>query len=251
MSGLLAARLAAAGASGPATVFEGPRGLFAALSSRQPDPRRITGGLGERWETSSIGFKAYPSCHLMHVTLDAVRSVLPEIDDPRQVREVVAHVHPDSATTVSEPARDKITPRTPYDAKFSLPWSVAALLVDGSVDASTYTTDSIRRPDVAALAGRVRTVLTSGDGAALDAAGHVDLILVDGRHISGRVAHGRGSLAVPMTGTEIMSKFIANCGGSSHAEELASRILDLESAPSLRPLMDAARLITEEAAPWS
>jgi hypothetical protein len=36
----------------------------------------VTDGSGERWETTRITIKPYPSCQLMHVTLDALREVL-------------------------------------------------------------------------------------------------------------------------------------------------------------------------------
>ena len=120
-NGQLAVRLAACGATGPETVLEGPHGVFAALSARPADIAGITAGLGERWETTRIGIKPYPSCQLMHVSLDATRQVLDRVPSPDAVREIVAHVHPDSAPTVCEPAETKIRPRTSYDAKFSLP----------------------------------------------------------------------------------------------------------------------------------
>ena len=72
MSGVLAARLAAAGASGPASVLEGRHGVWAALSARPADVASVTAGLGSTWETSSLTLKPYPACQLLHVTLDAV-----------------------------------------------------------------------------------------------------------------------------------------------------------------------------------
>lgn len=246
LNGVLAARLAAAGASGPAAVFEGPRGVYAGLSVRPAEPELIVEGLGSRWETLRIGYKAYPSCHLMHVTLDAARTVLDQIDRPDSVAEVLAYVHPDSAPTVSIPAESKVAPRTPYDAKFSLPWSVAALIVDGEVDASTYTHASVARPDVVAVSARVRSVLTDGAGPALDAEGRVEVTLTDGRQLVGTVAHTRGSIGAPLTDRVIVDKFIANCGDRPAAEELAARVLDLEAASSLEPVLDALRRIVEE-----
>ena len=55
-------------------------------------------------------------------------------------------MHPDSASVVSEPAVVKVAPRTSYDAKFSLPWSVAALLLDGDIAVATYDPGSVARP---------------------------------------------------------------------------------------------------------
>ena len=100
LNGQLAVRFAACGATGPETVLEGPHGVFAALSARPADIAGITAELGSRWEVKRIGIKPYPSCQLMHVSLDATRQVLARIPSPDAVRGIVADVHPDSAATL-------------------------------------------------------------------------------------------------------------------------------------------------------
>ncbi|MFI6709379.1 MmgE/PrpD family protein [Nonomuraea sp. NPDC050478] len=299
-SGILAARLAAAGASGPDTVIEGPHGLYAALAARPADIARITGGLGETWETTRITVKPYPACQLMHATLDAAADALRaaalgdktaqprttshdgETRPPRpgeearagrpgdeargdrpgvearaarpgdeargdrpggetraarlgeEVVEVIAYVHPDSASIVCEPADRKVAPRTPYDAKFSLPWSVAALLLDGEVTLGTYEPGRLRRHDVAALAARVRTEVTPFPGVAADAPGHVRLRLAGGREVEGRVPSSAGGPGNPLSEAALLAKFTANAGGPSpEADELARRIRALAAEPDL------------------
>ena len=170
LNGILAARLAAAGATGPSSVLEGDKGLYAALSGRPAHPVRVLAGLGERWETAAIAFKPYPACQLLHATLDAVASVLAEVPDPGRVASVVADVHPDSAMIVCEPWSAKLRPQTAYDAKFSLPWSVAALISDRNVGLATYSPASIARPEIAALAARVQVRRTESAGSAAKAA---------------------------------------------------------------------------------
>jgi 2-methylcitrate dehydratase PrpD len=254
-SGILAARLAAAGASGPDTVIEGPHGLYAALAGRPADTSRITDGLGDTWETTRITVKPYPACQLMHAALDAAaearraagweggtrpaapgegaRAPLqgPDLED---IAEVVAYVHPDSAAIVCEPADRKLAPRTPYDAKFSLPWSVAALLLDGEVTLATYDPRSLHRHDVAALAARVRTEVTAFPGVAADAPGHVRLRLAGGREVEGRVPRSAGGPGNPLSEDALLAKFTANAGGHSpDADELARRIRALADEPDL------------------
>ncbi|HLW93897.1 MAG TPA: MmgE/PrpD family protein, partial [Solirubrobacteraceae bacterium] len=59
-AGLAAARLAAHGATGPATVLEGERGFFAAyLHGEAPDLDGQLSDLGMRYETPRIAFKPY------------------------------------------------------------------------------------------------------------------------------------------------------------------------------------------------
>ncbi|MGI5270051.1 MmgE/PrpD family protein [Nonomuraea sp. CA-218870] len=238
-SGILAARLAAAGASGPDTVIEGPHGLYAALAGRPADTARITDGLSATWETTRITIKPYPACQLMHATLDAAAEALRAAGESRtaargEIAEVVAYVHPDSAAIVCEPAGRKLAPRTPYDAKFSLPWSVAALLLDGEVTLGTYAPASLRRHDVAALAARVRTEVTPFPGVAADAPGHVRLRPAGGREVEGRVTRSAGGPGNPLSEAALVAKFTAGAGGPSpDADELARRIRALADEPDL------------------
>jgi 2-methylcitrate dehydratase PrpD len=248
LNGILAARLAAAGATGPASVLEGDKGLYAALSARPADPARVVDGLGQRWETTAIGFKPYPACQLLHTTLDAVASVLAEVTDPGRVTTVVADVHPDSAMIVCEPWPAKLRPRTAYDAKFSLPWSVAALLADRTVGLATYSPASIARPEIAELAARVQVHLTDPAGPAAAAAGRVEVRLADGRTFTGEVAGSRGTAASPLTDHDVVAKFTANCGGSAVAGELAGAVTGLASLPSLGPVLELSRRVAQEQA---
>ena len=144
-SAIIAARLAAHGATGPASVFEGRFGLYSAFVDRHDvDVDAIASDLGERWETPRIAFKPYPACHYMHASLDATAQAV--ADTPvavDQIEEIVALTTEAGVSLVLEPLADKHRPRSEYEAKFSLPYSVAALLVRGKVDVSTYTDDAI------------------------------------------------------------------------------------------------------------
>jgi 2-methylcitrate dehydratase PrpD len=241
LNGLIAARLAAAGAAGPHSVLEGRRGLYAALSARGADVASVTAELGERWETARIGIKPYPACQLMHVTLDAVAAAIAGHDlVAGQITEVVVDVHPDSVAIVCGDHAGTGLPRSTYDAKFDLPWSVAALLHDGVVTTATYTPASIARPEVAATGALVRTVAVPGDGAAADATGHARVRLQNGRTLSARVECSRGTAAAPLSDEALYRKFAANCGEHPRVPELAERVIGLADEPGLRALLDAA-----------
>lgn len=235
-AGILAARLAAAGASGPATVLDGPNGLYDALSGVPADLSSVVEGLGERWETTRIGIKPYPACQLMHVTLDAIREVA-ERDGftAADVVSIVADVHPDSAPTVCPSDRDLVHPDTPYAAKFSLPWSTAAMLVDGTVGLDTYEPASLARAEVGDVAERISWRLTEPTGHAADAAGRVVVRLADGREVVGSVSGSAGTTAHPLTDDQLLEKFLGNAGPGGRA--VADLVAGLEDEPSLDTLV--------------
>jgi 2-methylcitrate dehydratase PrpD len=241
LNGVLAARLAAAGATGPDSVLEGQYGLYAALSARPADVDSVTEGLGQRWEVEQITVKPYPACQLMHVTLDAVSAAIAEQGiDVTDIASVTADVHPDSASIVCEPAEVKLRPRSAYDAKFSLPWSVAALLIDGRVGVETYEPASIARPEVAQLAQSVHTRVAGTDGVAADAPGRVVIELADGRELTGTVARSAGGPQSPLSDAALAAKFLANCGGSAAAVALLDSVRSLADAKDLSSVMTAA-----------
>ena len=126
-TGILAARLAAAGATGPATVLEGPHGIYAALSARAADPdarrRRAGRALGDH----AHHHQALPvvPAHARHARRACARCSPLAPDD---VDEIVADVHPDSASIVCEPAEVKVAPRT------VLRRQVLAAVVGGGAD---------------------------------------------------------------------------------------------------------------------
>lgn len=241
-AGVLAARLAAAGATGPETVFDGPYGVYDALAHGPVDTSVILDGLGTTWETTRIGIKPWPTCQLAHATMAAARAALDQAGvGPEHITHVTAEVHPDSASIVCADDRDLAVPASSYAAKFSLPWSVAAILVDGAVGVDTYDPANLARQDLRDLARRVTWATTvAPTGVAANASGAVTLTLDDGRVVTGHVDRSPGSEDAPLSAAALRAKFSGNVGPG--AERLAAAVAALPLAPDLRGLLDAAVL---------
>ena len=148
--GILAARLAAHGETGPATVIEG---RFGALQ-RLPPARRPRHRRPARRPGRAVG----DAEHRLQALSRRATSCTPPLDsaaeataggvDADEIEEIVAFAPADVVPIVLEPLADKHAPRSEYDAKFSLPYSVASYLVHGKVDVMTYVGDAIRDPRV-------------------------------------------------------------------------------------------------------
>lgn len=244
MNGLLAADMAAAGGNGPATVLEGRRGILATMSARKGDHESIVADLGNRWECTRISIKPIPACQLLHVSVDAAQGAPGAWQDIVQVE---VEVHPDSAGVVCEPRESKNHPKTPYDAKFSLPWSVAAQLVDGQVSLDTYSESGIARPEVCQLAEKVKVVVGPAVGAAANAPGEVRITYADGSTWRGSVAGSRGTSERPLSDADLEEKFRLNCGDNRRAQDLRDAIWALENEKSVDRIHDlAAEIVHEE-----
>jgi 2-methylcitrate dehydratase PrpD len=246
-SGIIAARLAAAGATGPGTVFDGPHGVFDTLSAHPADPASIVDGLGERWETTRIGIKPYAACQLSHATIGAVLDAMArEPFGPDDIASVHARVHPDSAPVVCDTSRDLTRPASPYAAKFSLPWTVAALIADRALTLETFEPGSIARPEVTRLAARVRWDVTGGPGVAADAPGHVTITLTGGREVTGSVPRSEGGGDFPLSRASLLAKFAGNAGVPlPRAEEFAHTLGSLGEQPDAAVVMRAAARLTQ------
>jgi 2-methylcitrate dehydratase PrpD len=241
--GVTAARLAAAGASGPDSVLEGPYGLYEALAGREVANEAVTDGLGERFLLLDTVVKPYPACHLFHAALDAAMETAGKLAgtgvDPTRIEAVTVDVAPDAVPIVCEPAATKMRPRTPYEAKFSLAWSVAAMLIDGSVTLATYDDPGLR-PDVAALAERVSYRVVPFDGPVADAPQRVvTRDRGDGSELD-TCADPRSWATEPERRRRVTHKLAANLGDGNEIRALSAGVLGLADLAKASEVLDLA-----------
>jgi 2-methylcitrate dehydratase PrpD len=236
--GILAAELAAAGGEGPAAVFEDRFGFFAAYYDGGADALVAqVSDLGRRWETPRIAFKPYPACHFVHSCLDAAASLRARhslaADD---VERITVAVPDPGIPLVLEPSDAKRDPRTEYDAKFSLQYSIAALLVHGRVGVETYTEQAIRDPAVLALAARVGHVRRPFPTYPRSFPGWVRIETRSGAVLELELEHQRGGPENPMSLDELRAKFRANAAlalDAASLDELEAALLSLDEQDDL------------------
>jgi 2-methylcitrate dehydratase PrpD len=205
--GIVAARLAAAGFPGPPSVLEGRYGLYAAfLGAGAADLGVVTRDLGRVWLSREVVTKLYPCAHVIHPFLDAALGLrAAHALDPGAITAVRCRVAPWQVPIVCEPRATKTAPRTEYQARASLPFAVAAALIDGRVGLETFTEAAIRRPGLLALAARVAHVEEPDTGTAF--AGDVEVDTGDGR-----VLRARETLGPAPVPERLRAKFAATAG---------------------------------------
>ena len=238
---LFAARLASLGAEGPPGVLEGRFGVYHAFvgaAKGEVDIDSQLADLGERWETPRIAYKPYPACHFIHGSLGATASLCDGVD-PEDVQEVVVTVPEAGVALVLEPAESKIAPRSAYEAKFSLQYSTAAMLVHGQVGVRSYMSEAIADPRVLELARKVQYETKEYTTYPAAFPGGVRIRLRDGRTLEADVPYQRGGPENPMTPDEVRTKFRENAGlalGDAAVEALEEGVLALEEQDDLRSL---------------
>ena len=149
--------LAALGGEGPPGVLEGRFGLYHAFLAAEQGEIPIDeqlADLGSRWETPRIAYKPYPACHFIHGSLGATAGLSPL--DPDAIEDILVTIPAAGVSLVLEPEEKKFVPRTVYEAKFSLQYSTATMLVHGSAGLTAFSDEGIADRRVLDLARKVR-----------------------------------------------------------------------------------------------
>jgi 2-methylcitrate dehydratase PrpD len=242
-SGITAAVLARAGATGAVRVFEGRFGFFAS-HLQQPDPlpdfTRLTGGLGRDWESRRSSFKPFPAAHVIHPYIDAILRLRGQHDiRPDDVARIVCPVAPFIVGMVCEPIEEKVAPQTRSHCRVSLQYTLAEALHRGRLGKDAYGDGSRKDPSVLALARRVQYVADPSFPGPGRFKGAVRVDLHDGRSFETVEEHNRGSAENPMSPADLRAKFDENASGRlsrDARERLADAIARLDTLPDARVL---------------
>jgi 2-methylcitrate dehydratase PrpD len=205
-SGVVAAEFAALGWTATDKILEAPRGFFRAAGGGY-DVESISGKLGNPWTFASPGvsIKPHPSGSLTH---PGMTEMLRLIREHHITAGMVARV--DVGTNHNMPnALIHHRPQNELQAKFSMEFCMAILLLDGKAGLPEFTDATVTRPDVKAMIEKINFLVHPE----AEAAGYdkmttiIDIYLTDGRRISGRADFGKGSPANPMSYDEVAEKF--------------------------------------------
>ncbi len=243
-SGITAAALAAAGTTGPARVFEGRFGLFAAHlqdPAAVTDFDRLTGDLGTRWESRNSSFKPYPAAHVIHPYIDAILRVRHERGvAPADVERIDCPVAQFIVGIVCEPVAEKLEPASDAHCRVSLQHTLAEAFCLGELGRKAYEDRRRLDPAVRALARRVHYYVDPGFPGPGRFKGAVRLTLKDGRTLTEVQEHNRGSVENPMSDAELRAKFDDNASDTLSLEErtrLADAIAAVETLDDSRVLV--------------
>ncbi len=246
-AGLAALRLAEAGVSGPSDVFEGPAGFYSLFAADQDAARRLpplVATMGSRWYLPEAAFKGYPCCHFIHPFVEALQGVLDKGVNARDITAVHCSVPEGQWAVIAEPWSAKQRPRRANDARWSLPYTLAALLVDGSVDAGLYRGEA--RPDIARVAERVTAERWADSGYPEVFPARIQVRTAGGDLHEAEVSDVRGSVRRPFESGEVIAKFRRNAELAGLTDAAARSLIE-EFVDSASPDLGALRRVRGEA----
>jgi len=248
-SGVLAALLAQRGILGCRNSLEGKAGLFPLYFKGDYNPEPLTSELGERFEGTYVSFKPYPSCRVTHPFLDAVLGLVKEhAIAPDEIAEVALRVG-ELGRALCLPEERRRRPSLSIEAKFSLPYSVAAALVRGKVTLNDFTPQALEDGEVLELARKVTWTFDPGMTRRGIEPAEVTIIHKSGARYSKRVEFAYGHPNNPISMEDIVAKF-KDCASysvkplsSEAVEETVRMVTHLEEVADVAEL---ARLLGGE-----
>jgi 2-methylcitrate dehydratase PrpD len=153
---LVSVQLARRGVRGVQATFDGIDGFLRVYLHDRCDRDALRERLGERYEFMQLSYKPYPCCRFNHTAIDAALALrASHAIRPERVRRVRVGLNHQAYEAVCTPPEVRRAPRTVVDAQFSIPFTVAAALIDGAVKLGHFNPAALLRADVLALAGRV------------------------------------------------------------------------------------------------
>ena len=239
-SGVMAALLAREGYTGTEAIFEGKEGLMDVMGPEWNESILFE-GLGEEFRILQCSMKAFPTEALTHSHITAALKVVKEhdirVDDIKEVR----------VTTIARAVDilfdpEKYKPDSRETADHSLPYCIAAALVDRQITTDQFSEDRIDAPEI-------QRVLQKIQGEASEEfeemfpekqPSRVTITLQDGTTHSAEVEYPKGDPREPMTDEEIKTKFRAladNLIIPDRQEEIIDRIMAFEHEENMHAFM--------------
>src|SRR2546427_2835706 len=246
-SGVVAAERAARGCTASPVGLEADRGFFRAAGGGY-SADMIDGKLGNPWTFAfpGVSIKPHPSGSLTHPGMSVMLDLIQRHDlRPEGVKRVAVGTNHNMPNALIHHR-----PRNELQAKFSMEFCMAILLIERKAGLEQFTDAVVNRPDVQALLRRVDFgVHPDAEAAGFDKMTTiVEIELNDGTIVKGSADFGKGSPANPMTDAELADKFrqCASWGGldarrADAVIDLAWRIDELENIDELMRLLAGGR----------
>jgi len=225
-NGVVAAEIAALGLTASPNGLEADRGFFRAAGGGYSS-EMIDGKLGSPWTFSSPGvsIKPHPSGSLTHPGMAVMLSLIREHDiKPANVKRVAVGTNHNMPNALIHHQ-----PKNELQAKFSMEFCMAILLLERQAGLEQFTDEVVNRPDVQAMIQKVEfSVHPEAEAAGFDKMTTIIEVELDGgKVVRGQADFGKGSPANPMTDAELAEKFSQCAAWGGLDGKTTKTVLDL------------------------
>lgn len=239
-AGTLAAFLASMGFVGNRRVLEGAGG-FCLMFSDRCDFDKMTENLGKEYNILQNSFKPYSCCRRQHASLDAIKKILDDNNLRNEdIKEVVIK------QTNIDHHRD-YSPRYLVDAQFSLPYTVAMMIMGITPGPDWYAEETLTNYEVHAIMKKV-TVETDPEADKIMAEEHKMvgkgiIYTKDGNRCEEFVEYPKGDPMNPLTDRELGEKFRHLASFALKQEQIGEIVRLLERLEKLDCVSELTNLL--------
>jgi 2-methylcitrate dehydratase len=236
-SGVMAALMAQRGYTGTEAVIEGKEGLMDVFG---PDwaMDKLVGGLGKKYKIMECGMKAFPTEALTHTHLSAVLKAVTENNITYdRIAEVTITTIARACDILFDP--HKYRPDSRETADHSLPYCVAAALVDHKVTTQTFSEEKLKDKRIWEVIDKIKGE-ASQEFEKMFPAKQPSRVIVkttDGKSFEEYLEYPKGDPREPMTMDDLEAKF----------NGLSATLLTADRQANIRDMIfDCEKLKVEE-----
>ncbi len=216
-NGVEAALLTQAGFTGPATVIEGSKGFFCAMSDKF-DSAAAMADFGGRFEIDCTSFRPYFGCNSTIAASGAAARIVQAMKfEPEQVASIKAYCHP----VVAQDNCDN-DPHTQLAARLSLPFNVALVMVNRDVLSTDLDGKTVADPRIRGMLPKISLI---ADANMPRYGCRLVVRTLDGSEVQEAIAEPRGSDQQPLLWNDVVEKFSRLVGALGHAKD-RQRVVD-------------------------
>ena len=244
-SGLHAALLAREGFVGPTTIVEGRDGFLKAYSN-DPDPSKISAGLGTDFQILHTAVKPHACCRYTQAPIDAVLAIVRAHDiRPADVKTITIGMLETGIPVICEPSERTYHPANVVEAQFSLPFGVAVAVSRRRAGLEEFAPTMLQDADVLAIMPKVAYTHDPAleENYPKEWPAWARMELTDGRAVSAQVRFPKGDPDNPLSWQELIDKYhglVGSVWDSQQGETVRDAVRQLENESNMQ---DFARLL--------
>lgn len=208
-AGVFAALMAKKGYSGTEAVFEGKEGLMDVFGPNW-DLNKLVGGLGEKYKILECSMKAFPTEALTHTHITATLKVVTGNNiSYDQIDSVTITTIARACDILFDP--HKYRPESRETADHSLPYCIAAALVDHKITTQSFSDEKLKDPAIWAVIDKIKGEASLEFEKMFPAKQPSKVVVktTDGREFMEYLEYPKGDPREPMTMEDLENKFNA------------------------------------------
>ncbi len=244
-SGVMAALMAQKGFSGTEAIFEGKEGFMQTFGPDW-DESKLVGNLGNKFKICECSMKAFPTEALTHTHISATLKVVIDNDIKPDDIETV------TVTTIARAVdilfdAEKYRPKSRETADHSLPYCIAAAIVDRKITTDQFNDERIKDPQIVSVIQKIKGEASQEFERMFPAKqpSKVVIKVKSGESFSAQLDYPKGDPREPMTNADLEIKFKSLAAGlisDSRQNEIREAVWNLESFGTIGEFMKLLKI---------